>query len=229
VRRAAVESIVTVEERWSRGEEAAAKATTCARDKMETAVEERDAGSVRPEGAAPVVDQQPVGTAPGDESPTGAAPATEASTGEAAASSRRRSSVAVVSLQRRESASGLPGRLAEQLRHTVVALGLSLLVAPLLLLSEALVGLFSQVLPNVRPSAPCGRLLMDENSTSCIRRHPRVCHARGAPASPPRGRGRSTRSSLAWAAAAWSSSRSLSSTAAWASSWSGLSAPRRTP
>jgi hypothetical protein len=141
---------------------------SCARDKMETAVEERDAGSVRPEGAAPLVDLQPVGTAPGDESPTGAAPATEASAGEAVASLRRRSSVAVVSLQRKESASGLPGRLAEQLRHTVVALGLSLLVPPLLLLTEGLVGLFSQALPNVRPSAPCGRLLMDENSTSCV-------------------------------------------------------------
>jgi hypothetical protein len=62
----------------------------------------------------------------------------------------------------------LGGRLSEQLRHTVMALGLSLLVAPVQLLSEVLVRLALHVLPNVRPSPPCGRLLMDKTSTACI-------------------------------------------------------------
>ena len=101
-------------------------------------------------------------------SPAGAAPAVAAAGG-AAESQRRRSSVAVVSVPMRSTASvNLGGRLSEQLRHTAMALGLSLLVAPLQLLSEVLVRLALHVLPNVRPSPPCGRLLMDDTSTTCV-------------------------------------------------------------
>jgi hypothetical protein len=78
---------------------------------------------------------------------------------------RRRSSVAVVSFQSRQGAAGV---VADELWQTAMALGLSLLVIPLQLLSHALVLLSHRVLTNVRPSPQCGVLLMDQTNVSCV-------------------------------------------------------------
>ncbi len=139
----------------------------CVFDRMETCEQVQSSGGGTSLGAARF-DEEPSVAAAGGLSPADAAPGPKAGAGFAAESQRRRSSVAVVSLQRRATASGrIGGRLSEQLRQTVMALGLSLLVAPLHLLSEVLMRLIS-MLPNVRPSPPCGRLLMDDTGTTCV-------------------------------------------------------------
>jgi hypothetical protein len=81
---------------------------------------------------------------------------------------RRRSSVVQVTTGRPRAPRGVCEGLVLQARHLAVALLLALLVAPVALCYEPLVRLVSRALPNVRPTAPCRGLLMDDGGVYYI-------------------------------------------------------------
>ena len=78
---------------------------------------------------------------------------------------RRRSSVLVVVLGQHHEKKGAVAKAAavfvEQVRLTLMALGLVLMMAPIAAAIEPLVQFFSRALPNLIPSAPCQGLLTD--------------------------------------------------------------------
>ncbi len=56
----------------------------------------------------------------------------------------------------------------EQVRVTLMALGLALMMAPIVATIEPLVELFTKALPNFVPSAPCQGLLTDRRSADLV-------------------------------------------------------------
>jgi hypothetical protein len=86
-------------------------------------------------------------------------------------SERRRSSVLVVTLGQhrdKEGAAAVATAVSEQLRLTLLALGLALLVAPFAAAIEPFVALTARALPNYAPSAPCQGFFTERRSVDCV-------------------------------------------------------------
>jgi hypothetical protein len=85
---------------------------------------------------------------------------------------RRRSSVVVVALGQHHEKKGTAATAAagvlEQVRLTLMALGLALMMAPVAATIEPLVELFTKALPNFVPSAPCKGLLTDRRGVDLV-------------------------------------------------------------
>ena len=85
---------------------------------------------------------------------------------------RRRSSVVVVALGQHHEKKGAAATAAavvlEQVRLTLMALGLALMVAPVAATIEPLIELFTKSLPNFVPSAPCQGLLTDRRGVGLV-------------------------------------------------------------
>ncbi len=100
-------------------------------------------------------------TAPQD----GRGPPTGSSQAEDGSVERRRSSIVVVVLGQHHENKGAAATIAaivvRQVRLTLMAIGLALMMAPIAAAFEPLVEFFSRALPNFMPSAPCQVLLTD--------------------------------------------------------------------
>jgi hypothetical protein len=85
---------------------------------------------------------------------------------------RRRSSVVVVALGQHHEKKGAAATAAavvvEQVRLTLMALGLALMMAPVAATSEPLVELFSRALPKFEPTAPCQGLVTDRRGVDLV-------------------------------------------------------------
>jgi hypothetical protein len=85
---------------------------------------------------------------------------------------RRRSSVLVVALGQHHEKKGAAATAAavalEQVRLTLMALGLALMMIPIAAAIELLTKLFSRALPNAEPSAPCQGLLTDKRGVDLV-------------------------------------------------------------
>jgi hypothetical protein len=85
---------------------------------------------------------------------------------------RRRSSVVVVVLGQRHEKKGAAATAAavvvEQVRLTLMALGLALMMAPIAAAIEPLVVFFSRALPSFEPTAPCQGLLTDRRGVDLV-------------------------------------------------------------
>jgi hypothetical protein len=85
---------------------------------------------------------------------------------------RRRSSVVVVALgqhhEKRGAAATAAAVVLEQVRLTLMALGLALMMAPIAAAIEPLVVFFSRALPNFEPTAPCRGLLTDRRGVDLV-------------------------------------------------------------
>jgi hypothetical protein len=85
---------------------------------------------------------------------------------------RRRSSVVVVALSQHHEKKGAAATAAavvvEQVRLTLMALGLALMMAPVAATIEPLVVFFSRALPNFEPTAPCQGLLTERRGVDLV-------------------------------------------------------------
>jgi hypothetical protein len=85
---------------------------------------------------------------------------------------RRRSSVVVFVLGQHHEKKGAAATAAavvvEQVRLTLMALGLALMMAPIAAAFEPLIEFFSRALPNFMPSAPCEGLLTDRRGVGQV-------------------------------------------------------------
>ena len=85
---------------------------------------------------------------------------------------RRRSSVVVVALgqhhEKKGAAATASAVVVEQVRLTLMAVGLALTMAPIAAAIEPLVVFFSSALPNFEPTAPCQGLLTDRRGVDLV-------------------------------------------------------------
>ena len=127
---------------------------------------ESEGSSAQPQASKPAGAQAQTAPQGGRGPPAGSSQAGDGSV------ERRRSSVVVVALGQHHEKKGAAATAAavvmEQVRLTLMAPGLALMMAPVAAAFEPLVEFFSRALPNFMPSAPCQGLLTDRRGVDLV-------------------------------------------------------------